>query len=109
MTSNHTIFEYLYRDSSNYKAWGAILLEGSHTARDEASLRSKLDSGEFFVPGHVGIPCLQPVIWLAGFPPNNDDHEFHEFIELRPATTADLKEMPVWGSVEQLLHRFKRS
>ena len=31
MTTNFTVFEYLYRDAGNYKAWGAILLEGAFT------------------------------------------------------------------------------
>lgn len=109
MTTNFTVFEYLYRDASNYKAWGAILLEGAFTPQDEAALRSQLDSGEYFIPGKVGIDALQPRIWSAGFPPNCDDHEFHEFVELRAATAADLVEMSVWGSLKDLLQRFQQS
>lgn len=109
MTTCFTVLEYLYRDASNYKAWGAILLEGSCTPADETLLRTYLDSGEYFIPGKVGIDCLQPRIWSAGFPPNSDDHDFHEFIELRSATAEDLLEMPVWESLNELLQRFQRA
>jgi len=100
--------EYLYRDASSYKAWAAILLEGAFTQQDEAALRSELDSGEYFTPSKVGIEDLQPQIWSAGFPPNDDDHEFHEFVELRPATNDELKDMTVWGSVGVLMDCFQR-
>lgn len=108
MNFSYTVMEYLYRDASNYKVWGSILLEGAFTHQDEAALRSELDSGEYFIPSKVGIEDLQSQIWSAGFPPNADDHEFHEFVELRPATDDDLKDMTVWGSVGVLLHSFQR-
>jgi hypothetical protein len=36
------IFEYLYRDASNYKAWGEVLLSGAPTENEIAALRASL-------------------------------------------------------------------
>ena len=33
-------FEYLYRDASNYKGYGAVLLWGEATAENEAAIRA---------------------------------------------------------------------
>lgn len=46
-----SIFGYLYRDASNYKAWGSLLLEeGSTTTAEVEALRATLDSDEFSSP-----------------------------------------------------------
>ena len=40
-----SIFEYLYRDASNYKSWGTLILCGSATAADIQILQEKFESG----------------------------------------------------------------
>ena len=58
-----SIFDYLYRDASNYKSWGSLLLEGSATKTDLELLRACLESGEFFISEQVGIPPLYAGLW----------------------------------------------
>src|SRR5690606_3750149 len=100
------VFEYLYRDAGNYKAWGSLLLTGTVSAEHEAAFRECLDSGEFFVAEQVGVPSLQQELWTLSGGPTEDDHGFHEFHGFRPATGEDLVEAP-WGSVEEFLEAFK--
>lgn len=57
------VFEYLYRDASNYKAWGEILLAGVPSQNDIAVLRACLESGEYFVAEQVGIPAVYKELW----------------------------------------------
>ena len=42
-----SVFNYCYRDASNYKAWGSLLLEGLASSSDIENLRGNLDSGDF--------------------------------------------------------------
>ncbi len=41
------VFEYLYRDASNYKAWGGLLLSGIPSQSDVAAFRACLESGAY--------------------------------------------------------------
>lgn len=103
--TTHTVFEYLYRDAGNFKAWGSLLLAGSVSAEQKEAFRGLLDSGEFFVAERVGVPSLQRELWKWSDGPTEDDHGFHEFHGFRPAQEEDLRE-PVWGRVEQLFMAF---
>ena len=47
--SEFSIFDYLYRDASNYKAWGHLLLKGTATGDEIKALRAHLDNAEFFI------------------------------------------------------------
>lgn len=109
MSTAYCVMEYLYRDAGNYKAWGYLLLKGISCAADEKTIRSCLDSGEYFLPEKIGIPALQPQIWAAGFPRNSDDHDFHEFVELREATPTEINTMTAWGTLDDLLAHFRQS
>lgn len=51
-------FEYLYRDASNYKAFGVLLLEGKASNSHRAKIIEVLDGGEFFIAEQVGVPTL---------------------------------------------------
>lgn len=106
MCDGYTVFEYLYRDAGNYKAWGSVLLTGMVTPVQEAEFRKLLDGGEFFVAEKVGIPPLNRELWAWSGGPTEDDHGFHEFHGFRPAQEEDLRE-PVWGRVEGLLGAFE--
>ena len=108
MTDSYTVFEYLYRDAGNYKAWGSLLLAGTVTAEMETAFRELLDSGEFFVAEQVGVPRLDRELWKLSGGPTEDDHGFHEFHGFRSATGEDLKE-PVWGSVEGFFAAFGKA
>lgn len=44
----YCIFDYMYRDGSNYKAWGSLLLSGTPLQEDITALKACLESGEYF-------------------------------------------------------------
>lgn len=103
--SGFSIFEYLYRDASNYKAWGSLLLKGQVTQADVDALGKCLEGGEFFIAEQVGVPPVYAELWEISGGATEDDHVWHEFVGLRPATAEDMQEKP-WGSVSELLARF---
>ncbi len=99
---NHTIFEYLYRDASNYKAHGAVLLDGRLNDVEQREIQNHFKSGEHFVAEHLGVPDLRPELWkFSGGCPNEDDHSWHEFSGFRNATPIDLQTLECWGTVEE--------
>lgn len=105
--AQYSVFEYRYRDAGNYKAWGTLLLLGDVTDTDIEEIRSHLDRGEYFVPERVGIPPLQGELYKYSGGPTEDDHAFHEFVDLKPATKLEIDNLPLWGTVECLKARFQ--
>jgi hypothetical protein len=101
------IFEYLYRDASNYKAWGGVLLSGVPSQNDIAALRASLESDEYFVAEQVGIPALYQELWELSGGPNSDDHALHEFVALRVASEDEIKSLPLFGALSSLLKTFQ--
>lgn len=99
-----TVFEYLYRDASNYKAWGSLVLEGSHESHDLEILESKLEAGSFFKAEQLGIPTLYSELWQYSNGPTNDDHVWHEFHSLRAAKDMDAI-TPVFSTVKHFMDR----
>ena len=65
----------MYRDASNYKAFGSVTFPGTLNAGQRDRLRAALDGGEYFIPEQLGLHHLGPE--LMGFP-GEDDHAFHE-------------------------------
>jgi hypothetical protein len=78
-----TVFEYLYRDAGNFKAFGSVLLKGRVSDDNRDAIRSRLESGEFFIAEQVGVPPLYEQLyqWSAG--PTESDHCWHEFVGFR--------------------------
>jgi len=101
------VFEYLYRDASNYKAWGTILLSGIPSQNNIAALRASLESDEYFVAEQVGIPAVYKELWDLSGGPNSDDHALHEFVALRAATKDERKSLPLLGDLSSLLKAFQ--
>lgn len=101
------VFEYLYRDASNYKASGAILLSGVPSQSDISALRARLDSGEYFVAEQVGIPAVYKELWDLSGGPTSDDHALHEFVALRVATDDEKKSLQLFGDLSSLLNTFQ--
>ena len=101
-----SIFDYLYRDASNYKSWGSLLFEGHATETEIEQLRAQLNCGEFFIAEQVGIPALDAELWQFSDGPTEDDHVWHSFHELRAANTEEITATP-WGTVSELIARFK--
>lgn len=100
------VIEYLYRDASNYKAWGEILLSGVPSQNDIAALRACLESDTYFVAEQVGIPALYQALWEFGGP-NCDDHALHEFVALRAASEDERKFLPLFGALSSFIKTFQ--
>jgi len=84
-----TIFEYLYRDAGNFKAFGSIALEGRINNADRESIRAKLNSGEFFVAEQIGVPPLYEQLYQWSDGPTASDHCWHEFLGFRETDRTD--------------------
>lgn len=101
-----SMFDYLYRDASNYKSCSSLLLEGRGTETELEQLRAQLNCVEFFIAEQVGIPPLYAELWKFSDGPTEDDHVWHTFHELRQAEEEGITGEP-WGSVSELITRFK--
>lgn len=106
MQINYSVFEYLYRDASNYKAWGSILLIGEITPDQVQSLKNTLHEQQFFIAEQIGLPPMYETLWRYSKGPTIDDHPFHEFFEFRAATTLEISSIQPWGTTINLLHAF---
>ncbi|MCK9380448.1 MAG: hypothetical protein M0P95_05200 [Sulfuritalea sp.] len=98
------VFEYLYRDAGNFKAWGALLLKGALTEVQVAEMRSKLEGGEFFIAEQIGIPPLYQELWAYSEGITESDHPSHEFFAVRPAEENDLAMGAPWGTANDLFN-----
>ena len=103
--SQHCVFEYLYRDASNWKVWGKVILQGVPTKEETTALCDCFDSGEFFIAEQLCIPTLFQEFMVRFGVPTKDDHCWHEFAGIRPATEVEVKEGPIWGTMRSLLRR----
>jgi hypothetical protein len=101
-----SVFEYCYCDASNYKVWGDILLQGIASDSDLEPLTNHFDAGEFFIAEQLGIPPLYADLWELSGGPSVDDHVWHTFSELRPATADDIKAQAL-GTVENFISKIK--
>lgn len=80
----NTLLEYLYRDASNYKQHGSVVMAGALSLKD---IRHLLIDGEYFIPLQAGLPDLQHKFGEQGFEyPTEDDHAWHEIVLLRPTS-----------------------
>jgi hypothetical protein len=98
------LFQYLYRDGGNNKAFGEVTLDGELCDGAAAVIRAALLDGEWFIPEQVGLPPLQPQLakWSGGR--TELDHDLHEFVGLRRAT--DARDMRPETSIDELAAKF---
>jgi hypothetical protein len=109
MAAGYCVFEYMYRDAGNWKTFGSLLLTGDANASREMLVRC-LDWGSQFVAEQVGIPSLVDAHLVScDDDPSDLDHAYHEFIDLRVATQADLAALKVSGALDALLGRMKNA
>jgi hypothetical protein len=94
----NTLFEYRYRDASNHKQLFQVIFSGEITPEEEERLRERLDSGEYFIAGDVGLPELQ---WEMGGFPNEDDHVWHELSEILLVDQPPTDETSIHDFVER--------
>jgi hypothetical protein len=105
--TEHAVFEYLYRDAANFKAWGQLLIEGVWTDQCQRKLDILIGDGRF-VAEQVGIPALYSELYqYSGGHRTVNDHAFHEFDCFRQATDEEMLSLKPWGTVEQLLMAFE--
>lgn len=69
----NTVFNYLYRDGSNYKRWGSVVFAGTITDVLTQRFARSLESGEFFIADQLRLPEIFPDTW----PIYADDHCWH--------------------------------
>ena len=100
------VFEYLYRDAANYKAWGTLVLRGAATESDLAVLATHFESGEFFIAEQLGIPPLYAELWEFSNGPSIDDHVWHTFHALRPATEEAING-PIFATLKEFISRIR--
>ena len=103
--TTRTIFEYLYRDAGNFKAFGSVALDGQLASRDETLIRSKLESGEFFIAEQVGVPPLYDQLYRWSDGPTGTDHCWHEFAGFRVAGPLE-KRIECAGRLTDFVARF---
>lgn len=87
--------EYLYRDGGNYKYRGYLILDDFI---DIESIKPFLIDSVYFIPSSIGMKSLAPC------PRNNDDHEFHEFVDVVPFSGGSPPE-----SALRLIQEIKRA
>ena len=100
-----SVFEYLYRDAGNWKAWGQLVLEGAPDDMEVSSLCASLESGQFFIAEQLGIPTLFQAFRAQYGGPTRDDHPWHEFAGVRPATLGEIDQSLIWGTMQSLIQR----
>lgn len=98
----YVVFEYLYRDASNYKSYGSVLLEGAFDKAKVASLLRYFEDGAFFIPEAIKIPELRSKLYENGGP-NSDDHEYHEFVCLRTANDEDIVLLKLHDTLDEFI------
>lgn len=104
----HCVFEYLYRDADNFKAWGTLLLKGSLTTAQVDAMRSIFEEGEYFVAEQIGVPPLCKELWKYSGGCTKSDHAWHEFHEARQADENDLIIGAPWGAANDLFEAVMR-
>ena len=104
MNKRNTRIHYMYRDASNYKAHGEVIISGELKQEGLDAIIKTLDDGEHFIPAQVGMPELQST--LTSFP-SEDDHVWHELepecfhlTDEDPTTNHDIND------VNDLIERF---
>lgn len=102
-----SVFEYLYRDAGNFKAWGTALLEGTLTEAQVGEMRSTFDGGEYFIAEQIGVRPLYEELWKYSDGPTESDHVWHEFVALYPAEENDLARSDPWGKATALLNAIR--
>lgn len=105
MNIPYSSFEYQYRDGGNSKSWDFVLLEGKANSETIEHIMSCLIDRIWFAAEQIGLPLL-----FNGLKWGQSKHDVssHEFIELRPATDKEIKTIPFFGTLADLLQPFQK-
>lgn len=102
-----TVFEYLYRDADNHKAFGKAAFEGAVDPDLWDSVLRKMDDGTHFIAEQLGLPplCDQLYRWSGGAP-TDADHCWHEFVSVTVVLESDLSlSVPRLGEAKAFVER----
>jgi hypothetical protein len=99
----NTRVEYLYRDGSNYKQWGAVVFRGECDATLLRRLSAALDREEFFIAAQVRLAEL----FFDDHPLYADDHCWHELAEV--TTTSAAADDLLGRTIEDLVAEVERA
>jgi hypothetical protein len=72
----YTTINYQYTDASNYKQFGAIVLDGALTDQEAADIAATLDSQENFIPWDLQLGIAELQSRMTSYP-SEDDHVWH--------------------------------
>ncbi|MBI5899946.1 MAG: hypothetical protein HZB40_12035 [Rhodocyclales bacterium] len=108
-TKRFCVFEYLYRDADNFKAWGALLLKGVLSHAQVAEMKYKFESETFFIAEQIGVPPLYQELWAYSDGATESDHPWHEFFTVRPANENDLAMGAPWGTASALFQAITKT
>lgn len=101
-----TLFEYLYRDAGNFKAFGCLALEGALTPAEEQNLRSHFPGDGLFIAEQLEVPPLYKELYQWSEGPTPSDHCWHEFADVK---VVDHPDVPTdtyrWESAKEFLDR----
>lgn len=99
-----TVFDYLYRDAGNHKAFGRVVLDGHFSNAEQDLVTAKFDGGTLFVAEQLNIPGLYDQLYRWSGGPTDDDHCWHECLGFR-RLEANLMPMDsaVWGTVGEFI------
>lgn len=101
-----SVLNYLFRDAANFKASGQLSLKGIASTAGLEIMRSRFESGEFFIAEQLGIPALYAELWEFSDGATDDDHAWHTVDELRAATAAEM-DLPTFDSIESFIEKIK--
>lgn len=101
-----TLFNYLYRDADNYKAWGALALDGAVARNRWQAALAKLEAGEFFVAEQLDVPPLYHALYKWSGGPTSADHCWHEFAGIKIADEAE-PDAYRWGEAVAFVNRLR--
>lgn len=104
-----TVFEYLYRDAGNYKAYGMIPVSGVVGQEQEEAIQESLICGVNFVAEDVGIPTLYEELWKYSDGPTDDDHGYHEYVGFRQVDDEECADISVSIDISDLVFRFVKA
>jgi len=101
-----TLFEYLYRDAGNFKAFGALAFEGALTVDEQQKLRSHFPGDGLFIAEQLDVPPLYKALYEWSGGPTLSDHCWHEFSDVKVIEDSEVPaDAHRWGSVTRFLER----
>lgn len=105
----NTILEYRYRDAGNFKADGAVLLDGQADPSLVNAAMATLQDGDFFIAEQVGIPPLYDQLYRWSGGPTAQDHCWHEFVGVHPAENEQTYgDLPCLGCANTFFERWSK-